>query len=243
MAAILEAHDLTEALPRSARRPSTRCAASRCRSPTGEFVALMGPSGSGKSTLLQLLGGLDRPTSGEVLLEGAGRSASCPTTRPRASAATGPGFVFQSFNLIPLLDVAENVALPFTIAGGDPSRGELARADPRRHRARRPDRQGAPQAGPAVGRRAAARRGRPRARDPAGPPLRRRADRQPRLHDRHRDPRRALALVRRARPDDRPRHPRLEGRRLRRPRPRHRRRPDPRRDRARPARRPTTRPR
>ena len=73
------------------------------------------------------------------------------------------------------------------------------RADPRRHRARRPRRQGAPQARPAVGRRAAAGRRRPRARDPPGAPLRRRADRQPRLHDRHRDPRRALALLRRAR--------------------------------------------
>jgi putative ABC transport system ATP-binding protein len=90
----------------------------------GEFVAIMGPSGSGKSTLLQLLGGLDRPTSGEVLLEGEAISALSDeqATRLRRDRT---GFVFQFFNLIPLLSVLENVALPFTIAGADPRRGEL----------------------------------------------------------------------------------------------------------------------
>ena len=85
----------------------------------------MGPSGSGKSTLLQLLGGLDRPTSGEVVLEGEiiSELSDDRATRLRRDRT---GFVFQSFNLIPLLDVTENVALPFTIAGQDPSRGELA---------------------------------------------------------------------------------------------------------------------
>jgi len=90
----------------------------------GEFVALMGPSGSGKSTLLQILGGLDQPTSGEVVLEGEtisqlGDEAATRLRRERT------GFVFQSFNLIPLLDVRENVALPFAIAGQDARRGEL----------------------------------------------------------------------------------------------------------------------
>ena len=91
----------------------------------GEFVALMGPSGSGKSTLLQLLGGLDRPTSGEVELEGKSISqlSDDEATRLRRDRT---GFVFQSFNLIPLLDVRENVALPFTIAGHDTRGGELA---------------------------------------------------------------------------------------------------------------------
>src|SRR5437773_8158110 len=91
----------------------------------GEFVALMGPSGSGKSTLLQLLGGLDRPTSGEVILQGEtiSRLADEPATRLRRDRT---GFVFQFFNLIPLLDVTENVALPFTIAGLDPRERELA---------------------------------------------------------------------------------------------------------------------
>jgi putative ABC transport system ATP-binding protein len=91
----------------------------------GEFLALMGPSGSGKSTLLQLLGGLDRPTSGEVELEGKSISqlSDDDATRLRRDRT---GFVFQSFNLIPLLDVTENVALPFTIAGHDTRGGELA---------------------------------------------------------------------------------------------------------------------
>ena len=86
----------------------------------GEFVALMGPSGSGKSTLLQLLGGLDRPTAGEVVLEGEVVSAldDDAATKLRRDRT---GFVFQSFNLIPLLDVAENVMLPFTISGTDRS--------------------------------------------------------------------------------------------------------------------------
>jgi putative ABC transport system ATP-binding protein len=89
----------------------------------GEFVALMGPSGSGKSTLLQLLGGLDRPTSGEVMLEGESisRLSDEQATRLRRDKT---GFVFQFFNLIPLLDVTENIALPFTIAGADGRGGE-----------------------------------------------------------------------------------------------------------------------
>ncbi|HEY0443270.1 MAG TPA: ABC transporter ATP-binding protein [Candidatus Limnocylindrales bacterium] len=92
----------------------------------GEFVALMGPSGSGKSTLLQLLGGLDRPTSGEVDLDGAtiSRLSDEDATRLRREKT---GFVFQFFNLIPLLDVTENVALPFTIAGQDPRSEHLAK--------------------------------------------------------------------------------------------------------------------
>jgi putative ABC transport system ATP-binding protein len=82
----------------------------------GEFVALMGPSGSGKSTLLQLLGGLDRPTSGSIVFEGRDISALTDdqATRLRRERT---GYVFQAFNLIPLLDVTENVMLPFTIAG------------------------------------------------------------------------------------------------------------------------------
>jgi putative ABC transport system ATP-binding protein len=91
----------------------------------GEFVAIMGPSGSGKSTLLQCLGGLDRPTSGEVALDGAAISdlSDDAATRLRREKT---GFVFQFFNLIPLLDVTENVALPFAIAGDDPADREIA---------------------------------------------------------------------------------------------------------------------
>jgi putative ABC transport system ATP-binding protein len=91
----------------------------------GEFVALMGPSGSGKSTLLQLLGGLDQPTSGDVVLEGETISA-LPEEAATRLRRERTGFVFQSFNLIPLMDVAENVALPFAIAGLDARKGELA---------------------------------------------------------------------------------------------------------------------
>ena len=82
----------------------------------GEFVALMGPSGSGKSTLLQLLGGLDRPTTGAVVFEGRDISglSDAQATRLRRERT---GYVFQAFNLIPLLDVRENIALPFTIGG------------------------------------------------------------------------------------------------------------------------------
>jgi putative ABC transport system ATP-binding protein len=83
----------------------------------GEFVALMGPSGSGKSTLLQLLGGLDKPTSGSVVFEGNDISnlSDAQATKLRRERT---GFVFQAFNLIPLLSVRENIELPFTIAGG-----------------------------------------------------------------------------------------------------------------------------
>jgi putative ABC transport system ATP-binding protein len=91
----------------------------------GEFVALMGPSGSGKSTLLQLLGGLDQPTSGEVVLDGEVIS-HLSDTQATCLRREKTGFVFQFFNLIPLLDVYENVALPFTIAGVDPRHGDAA---------------------------------------------------------------------------------------------------------------------
>ncbi len=89
----------------------------------GEFVALMGPSGSGKSTLLHLLGGLDQPTSGEVTIQGEVISR-LPDEQATKLRRDRTGFVFQSFNLIPLLDVAENVGLPFTIAGEDPTKGQ-----------------------------------------------------------------------------------------------------------------------
>jgi len=87
----------------------------------------MGPSGSGKSTLLHLLGGLDKPTSGEVILDGSvvSRLSDTAATKLRRDKT---GFVFQFFNLLPLLDVQENVALPFTLAGQDPRRRDNALA-------------------------------------------------------------------------------------------------------------------
>ncbi|HPP52505.1 MAG TPA: ABC transporter ATP-binding protein [Thermoguttaceae bacterium] len=75
----------------------------------GQFVAIMGPSGSGKSTLLNLLGGLDRPTSGEVYFRGQALSAMSSLDAYRARHV---GFVFQSFYLLPTLTAAENVQIP-----------------------------------------------------------------------------------------------------------------------------------
>jgi putative ABC transport system ATP-binding protein len=82
----------------------------------GEFVAITGPSGCGKSTLLNLLGGLDRPTAGEVLLHGERTDDASEARRARLRRAD-IGFVFQFFNLIGNLTVADNVELPALLAG------------------------------------------------------------------------------------------------------------------------------
>jgi putative ABC transport system ATP-binding protein len=87
----------------------------------GEFVAIMGASGSGKSTMLHMLGGLDLPTSGEVVIDGVNISALDEEHRT-LTRREKTGFVFQFFNLIPLLTVEENVSLPFLIAGEQASR-------------------------------------------------------------------------------------------------------------------------
>jgi putative ABC transport system ATP-binding protein len=87
----------------------------------GEFVAIMGPSGSGKSTLLHLAGGLDRPSSGRVLLAGADMAAMNAASRAHALRHQ-IGFVFQSFNLLGSLTALENVALPLELAGVRPRR-------------------------------------------------------------------------------------------------------------------------
>mgnify|MGYP002713092675 CR=1 FL=1 len=82
----------------------------------GEFVALVGPSGSGKSTLLNLLGGLDRPSSGELWVAGLPLHSADGKERT-AHRRHRVGFVFQSFNLLPRLTAVENVAVPLTLAG------------------------------------------------------------------------------------------------------------------------------
>ena len=82
----------------------------------GEFLAITGPSGCGKSTLLNLLGGLDVPTSGRVIIEGVDL-ADMDDVRLTQFRRERVGIIFQFFNLIPILDVRENVALPFLIRG------------------------------------------------------------------------------------------------------------------------------
>jgi putative ABC transport system ATP-binding protein len=83
----------------------------------GEFVAVVGPSGSGKSTFLHLAGGLDLPTSGEVIVNGQVTSSlsDLELTRLRRQHI---GFVFQAFNLVPTLTAMENTALPALLTGG-----------------------------------------------------------------------------------------------------------------------------
>lgn len=82
----------------------------------GEFVAVMGPSGSGKSSLLALAGGLDRPTSGGVLVEST-PLAGLGLNELARLCRRAVGYVFQDFNLIPTLTAAENVALPLELDG------------------------------------------------------------------------------------------------------------------------------
>ena len=88
----------------------------------GEFVAVVGTSGSGKSTLLHMLGGLDRPTSGTVTVDGRELSAlkdeELTIFRRRKI-----GFVFQNYNLVPVLNVYENIVLPIQLDGKAPDKG------------------------------------------------------------------------------------------------------------------------
>jgi putative ABC transport system ATP-binding protein len=84
--------------------------------PRGEMIAIIGPSGSGKSTLLNLVGGLDRPTSGDVRIDGAALAGlgDDELTRVRRDKI---GFIFQFFNLLPTLTCLENVGLPLHLRG------------------------------------------------------------------------------------------------------------------------------
>ena len=86
---------------------------------SGDFVAVVGTSGSGKSTLLHMLGGLDRPTSGTVIVDGKNifslKDEALTIFRRRKI-----GFVFQNYNLVPVLNVYENIVLPIQLDGGTP---------------------------------------------------------------------------------------------------------------------------
>ena len=90
----------------------------------GEFVAIVGTSGSGKSTLLHMLGGLDRPTSGSVTVDGqklfALKEDDLTVFRRRKI-----GFVFQNYNLVPVLNVYENIVLPIQLDGNTPDAGYI----------------------------------------------------------------------------------------------------------------------
>jgi putative ABC transport system ATP-binding protein len=115
MSAVLEAHGLRKVHGSGA----AAVAAVRDVDVTlghGEFLAVTGPSGCGKSTLLNLLGGLDRPTAGEILLHGERIDGAGEGRRARLRR-TEVGFVFQFFNLIGNLTVADNVELPALLAG------------------------------------------------------------------------------------------------------------------------------
>jgi putative ABC transport system ATP-binding protein len=83
----------------------------------GDFVAIMGPSGSGKSTLMNVIGCLDRPTSGKIIIDG--ENISTVTDNELAEIRGRKiGFVFQKFNLIPTMNALKNVALPMIFLGG-----------------------------------------------------------------------------------------------------------------------------
>ncbi|MEK5028011.1 ABC transporter ATP-binding protein [Paenibacillus sp. FSL M7-1046] len=92
----------------------------------GEFVAIIGTSGSGKSTLLHMLGGLDRPTSGEVTVDGKNitllKDEELTIFRRRKM-----GFVFQNYNLVPVLNVSENIVLPIELDGKQPDKAYLSK--------------------------------------------------------------------------------------------------------------------
>jgi len=89
--------------------------------PPGAFTAIMGASGSGKSTLMHCLAGLDTPTSGTVVIDGVelGTLSDAKLTELRRDKV---GFIFQAFNLLPVLTAEENLLLPLTIAGRKPDR-------------------------------------------------------------------------------------------------------------------------
>ena len=90
----------------------------------GEFAAVVGTSGSGKSTLLHMLGGLDRPTSGTVTVDGRELS-SLKDEALTIFRRRKIGFVFQNYNLVPVLNVYENIVLPIQLDGGQPDKAYM----------------------------------------------------------------------------------------------------------------------
>ena len=91
----------------------------------GEFVAIVGASGSGKSTLLHLLGGVDRPTSGKIFIDG-NEINSMNTDKLAVFRRRQIGIVYQFYNLIPILTVEENISLPCDLDGNKPDKERMA---------------------------------------------------------------------------------------------------------------------
>ena len=168
----------------------------------GQYTAIMGPSGSGKSTLMHCLAGLDRPTSGSVTIDGV-ELTTLDDKRLTDLRREKIGFIFQAFNLLPVLTAEENITLPLTIAGRDI---DQAWVDKLIDTVGLDDRRDAPAVG-ALGRPAAARRDRARAGHAAGGRVRGRADREPRLEVQRRGAAAASQRRRRVRPDGRDGHP------------------------------------
>lgn len=90
----------------------------------GDFIALTGPSGSGKSTILNMIGCIDKPTSGTVIIDGV-ETSSLSDRELTELRQKKLGFIFQSFNLIPVLDVYENVEFPLLLGKQRPNRREM----------------------------------------------------------------------------------------------------------------------
>ena len=176
----------------------------------GELLAVMGPSGSGKTTLLSLVGGLDKPSAGRVIVAGQDVGSLKPSDLAILRRRT-VGYVFQDLNLLAGLTARENVAIPLELDGRPI--GEARAAADAALAVRRPRHARRPLPRRPLRRRAAARRDRSGARRRAPDPPRRRADRRARLDDRrigHAPPARPL---RRRRHGD-PRDPRRRARRL-----------------------------
>ena len=168
--------------------------------PRGDFIAVMGPSGSGKTTLLNLLGGIDRADAGEIAVADQ-RIDGLSEGELAAWRAANIGFIFQFYNLMPMLTAAQNVELPLLLTKTEPQGARRARSDRAfRGRARRSH-----QAPPArnVGRTAAARGDCARHRLGSEPAAVRRTDRRSRPPIRRRDPVDPATAQRRTRQDHR----------------------------------------
>jgi putative ABC transport system ATP-binding protein len=136
---VVDAHDVTRRYGEGATAVDALRGVSLAI-PRGQLTAVMGPSGSGKSTLMHILAGLDRPTSGTVAIDGTEITTLGDTelTRLRRKHI---GFIFQFFNLLPMLSAEENIVLPLEIAGEKVERtwtdeliGRVGLSDRRKHR-------------------------------------------------------------------------------------------------------------